>query len=428
MGPPNVSHSIAGSRFLTHRSTQLGNYKASRHNISHQNVSQCQQMFCQLSLQVYEDRICACISKTQHKIFSQSNLSRAIQLNVWANKWAQSLRGGDMSHRDTKGGIDKQKWSYGLITMCIPQFSPGCSDRSMSLALHFNVELSSICETITFFGECLSLLGWNGRLASCMASCQSCVKQCCSLSNLINLTSHGVWDVLSKLKSHARMFWVKHMLYRQSNLQVGNECQVIDVTPDQHFTSPPPRYSESSLIKALEELGIGRPSTYASIMKTLQVGTGWVSLLIEATLKLEYRLELFQWDCFWGSSRFHGVVFCVYLCNDSTMLDCQVMCAQLILAGVNCYQSRALIRHKCKCVFAATNLISFFFVQDRGYIVKHGRSLHVESRGRMLSAYLQSHFSRYVEHGFTSNVEDELDLISGTDERLLPRQQKVLTE
>lgn len=43
-----------------------------------------------------------------------------------------------------------------------------------------------------------------------------------------------------------------------------------DLRPEQHFTQPPPRYSEASLVKRLEELGIGRPSTYASIMQVLQ--------------------------------------------------------------------------------------------------------------------------------------------------------------
>jgi len=43
-----------------------------------------------------------------------------------------------------------------------------------------------------------------------------------------------------------------------------------EVTANQHFTQPPPRYSEASLVKKMEELGIGRPSTYASILQTLQ--------------------------------------------------------------------------------------------------------------------------------------------------------------
>ena len=42
------------------------------------------------------------------------------------------------------------------------------------------------------------------------------------------------------------------------------------VTPAQHFTQPPPRFSEASLVKRLEELGIGRPSTYASTIQTLR--------------------------------------------------------------------------------------------------------------------------------------------------------------
>src|SRR6202041_114417 len=43
-----------------------------------------------------------------------------------------------------------------------------------------------------------------------------------------------------------------------------------EVTASQHFTQPPPRYSEASLVKKMEELGIGRPSTYASILTVLQ--------------------------------------------------------------------------------------------------------------------------------------------------------------
>ncbi len=50
----------------------------------------------------------------------------------------------------------------------------------------------------------------------------------------------------------------------------GDVVQLIDVRADQHFTQPPPRYSEATLVKALEDFGIGRPSTYASIIQTLK--------------------------------------------------------------------------------------------------------------------------------------------------------------
>ena len=53
-------------------------------------------------------------------------------------------------------------------------------------------------------------------------------------------------------------------------LTEGEEVPLKELTASQHFTEPPPRYSEASLIKTLEEYGIGRPSTYASIISTLQ--------------------------------------------------------------------------------------------------------------------------------------------------------------
>ncbi|MFI4889862.1 MAG: DNA topoisomerase I [Steroidobacterales bacterium] len=53
-------------------------------------------------------------------------------------------------------------------------------------------------------------------------------------------------------------------------MQEGDRVQLRSVTPAQHFTEPPPRFSEASLVKALEEYGIGRPSTYASIISTLR--------------------------------------------------------------------------------------------------------------------------------------------------------------
>lgn len=53
-------------------------------------------------------------------------------------------------------------------------------------------------------------------------------------------------------------------------LAVSEQVTLKEISPSQHFTEPPPRYSEASLIKALEEQGIGRPSTYAPILSTLQ--------------------------------------------------------------------------------------------------------------------------------------------------------------
>ncbi|HZB43817.1 MAG TPA: type I DNA topoisomerase [Pyrinomonadaceae bacterium] len=53
-------------------------------------------------------------------------------------------------------------------------------------------------------------------------------------------------------------------------VEKGEPLRLNGVTPEQHFTEPPPRYTEATLVKALEEKGIGRPSTYAAIMTTIQ--------------------------------------------------------------------------------------------------------------------------------------------------------------
>lgn len=53
-------------------------------------------------------------------------------------------------------------------------------------------------------------------------------------------------------------------------LEEGEKIEAKTIDPNQHFTEPPPRYSEASLVKKLEELGIGRPSTYAAIISVLQ--------------------------------------------------------------------------------------------------------------------------------------------------------------
>ena len=60
-------------------------------------------------------------------------------------------------------------------------------------------------------------------------------------------------------------------------LTEGEKVKLLDIKNDQHFTEPPPRFSEASLVKTLEEFGIGRPSTYANIISTL-VNRGYVEL------------------------------------------------------------------------------------------------------------------------------------------------------
>ncbi len=57
---------------------------------------------------------------------------------------------------------------------------------------------------------------------------------------------------------------------RLPQIMQGEAAKKGTITPDQHFTQPPPRYTEASLVKRMEELGIGRPSTYASIVTTIQ--------------------------------------------------------------------------------------------------------------------------------------------------------------
>jgi DNA topoisomerase-1 len=90
----------------------------------------------------------------------------------------------------------------------------------------------------------------------------------------------------------------------------------------QHFTEPPPRFSEASLVKRMEELGIGRPSTYASILQVLK---------------------------------------------------------------------------------------------DRGYVKLEKKRLHGEDKGRVVVAFLENFFARYVEYDFTAALEEQLDRVSNNE-------------
>ena len=107
---------------------------------------------------------------------------------------------------------------------------------------------------------------------------------------------------------------------RLPRLREGDRPHMKSVHAEQHFTQPPPRYGEASLVKKMEELGIGRPSTYASIIQTLK---------------------------------------------------------------------------------------------DREYVRAEKNRLVPEESGRLLTAFLERFFERYVSYDFTAHLEDELDDISG---------------
>jgi DNA topoisomerase-1 len=111
----------------------------------------------------------------------------------------------------------------------------------------------------------------------------------------------------------------------------GDAVSILAVRADQHFTEPPPRYSEASLVKKMEELGIGRPSTYASILGVLR---------------------------------------------------------------------------------------------DRGYARMEKNRFVPEDSGRLVTAFLEQFFGRYVEYDFTAGLEEKLDLVSAgeLDWKLLLRE------
>ena len=102
----------------------------------------------------------------------------------------------------------------------------------------------------------------------------------------------------------------------------GEALKRKDLAVTQHFTEPPPRFSEASLVKRMEELGIGRPSTYASILQVLK---------------------------------------------------------------------------------------------DRGYVRLEKKRLHGEDKGRVVIAFLENFFRRYVEYDFTADLEEQLDRISNNE-------------
>jgi len=73
-----------------------------------------------------------------------------------------------------------------------------------------------------------------------------------------------------KFDGFLRVYPIKFKEAELPLVKLGEILELIKLTPKQHFTQPPPRYNEATLIKALEENGIGRPSTYAPILSTIQ--------------------------------------------------------------------------------------------------------------------------------------------------------------
>lgn len=91
-------------------------------------------------------------------------------------------------------------------------------------------------------------------------------------------------DYLFKAKGSRKIFQGYSIIYEEGNdegqeekdinlpkLEEGEKLLLKEMVPAQHFTQPPPRYTEASLVKTLEEMGIGRPSTYAPIISTITV-------------------------------------------------------------------------------------------------------------------------------------------------------------
>ena len=117
---------------------------------------------------------------------------------------------------------------------------------------------------------------WKRTLASQMASAkmERTTIDISSEDNQIGLRSTGqviIFDGFLKVYEEGRDDEVvddNDKLLPQ--LTVGDSIEKILVNPNQHFTQPPPRYTEATLVKRMEELGIGRPSTYASIVTTIQ--------------------------------------------------------------------------------------------------------------------------------------------------------------
>ncbi|HXQ96405.1 MAG TPA: type I DNA topoisomerase, partial [Candidatus Acidoferrales bacterium] len=122
---------------------------------------------------------------------------------------------------------------------------------------------------------------WQRALASQMASKEieaTTVDLEAARYGLRASASRTMFDGFSRVYTEGRDDDGEELEGRLPALAAGDETAVVGVTPAQHFTEPPPRYTEATLIKALEDRGIGRPSTYAATISTIQ-DRGYVKLV-----------------------------------------------------------------------------------------------------------------------------------------------------
>ncbi len=115
---------------------------------------------------------------------------------------------------------------------------------------------------------------WQRSIASQMqaARIERTTAEILSTDGEVGLRASGqvvLFDGFLKLYEEGRDDEGDEDAARLPQMTAGEPIERRSVTPEQHFTEPPPRYTEATLVKRMEELGIGRPSTYASILSTL---------------------------------------------------------------------------------------------------------------------------------------------------------------
>ena len=150
----------------------------------------------------------------------------------------------------------------------------------------------------------------------------------------------------------------------------------------EHETQPPGRYTEGSLVKELEELGIGRPSTYASIIDTLQQRCGRCHCRAHVAPLVGRHTSP---EVFWHSSR--QLQWPIAHTCWSDIQSIKSLRSQHCEHGLHC----------------------------REYVVKHSSSLVPTTKGRLLASFLNHYFPAWVDYQFSSTMEDTLDQISAGD-------------